>query len=383
VKENRRKSVCYVCYRKFPDTNFEHYSSYVSDHGYDVTILSYLDKGQEAFEERDGRKVYRFPLLSSVFSRKSKIAFARLVLDFINANSFSIVHVHHTAPYFFLYKLFAKHRSRFIFHTTSFPISESRLRTRKRIIVAYLQCLLMDMVIIQSEELRERLPGIRRMAKTRVVPVGFDGRLFYPAREEEKREYRVWLGHGRDELLLIYCGSMAPSRKLQNLILAFAEVCSHAKKVKLLMVGDGSGKADLENLVSRLGLQGEVVFTGPVPHDEMRMYICACDIGISYVPVNESYNYNPPLKTFEYFACGIPVIGTRTESNTKIITEDVNGLLTNDGPKETAVAILNLVSDNSKRANFARNAEYSIKQFDFKVIVQQQLVPAYEALLRA
>ena len=62
MTKHPEKNICYICYRRFPDTNFENYSKAVSESGYDVTIISYQDKDQKVSETRDNRKIIRIPL---------------------------------------------------------------------------------------------------------------------------------------------------------------------------------------------------------------------------------------------------------------------------------------------------------------------------------
>ena len=101
--------------------------------------------------------------------------------------------------------------------------------------------------------------------------------------------------------------------------------------------------ASIKSLARVLKVDDNVIFTGRVERRKVRDYISAADIGISYVPINESFSYNPPLKTFEYLACGLPTIATATESNRRIIDDGFNGILTSDNPEYLADAIINLL----------------------------------------
>ena len=107
------------------------------------------------------------------------------------------------------------------------------------------------------------------------------------------------------------------------------------------------------------------------------------DIGISYIPINENYHYNPPLKTFEYLACGLPTIATRTESNCRIIKDGFNGLLINDTPDDVSNSLITLLRDKKKQSWLRENARKSIMAFDFEYITRSSLVPLYESLLGA
>ena len=84
------------------------------------------------------------------------------------------------------------------------------------------------------------------------------------------------------------------------------------------MIGDGNALKECKELASSLNIENKINFTGRVAHSELVDYLGASDIGLSYVPIIENYNYNPPVKTFDYLGCGLPTIATRTVSNSKL-----------------------------------------------------------------
>lgn len=375
------KKICYICYRRFPDTNFQHYSKAVSDNGYHVTVVSFLDTGQEVFEILDGRKIYRIPLPSNRGKRSSMFTFILHVVRFLNRHDFSIVHIHHTCAYFSLIRMLASNGAKFVYHTTSYPISNTRLQAQKNMIITFIESLLMDKIIVQSEELKEKLIGIRGLKRTEVVPVGFNRNLFSPSGEDKKHNLRSSLNfHGNDSIL-VYCGVIASLRQLDRLIEAFKKVHRTYDNAKLLMIGDGNALDEIKALARSVQIEKSIIFTGRIPHDEVVNYIGMADIGISYIPINENYHYNPPLKTFEYLACGLPTVATRTVSNCKIIKHDFNGILCNDSPEDVAMSIVNLLRDKDKQTLLRKNARKSIMAFDFEHIAKTKLIPLYEGLL--
>lgn len=153
-------------------------------------------------------------------------------------------------------------------------------------------------------------------------------------------------------------------------------------RAKAVGVKDGNDLDEIKALARSLQIEKSIIFTGRIPHDEVVNYIGMADIGISYIPINENYNYNPPLKTFEYLACGLPTIATRTESNCRIIKDGFNGILVDDTPEDVETSIINLVKDKNKQAFLRKNARKSIMAFDFEHLARNCLVPLYEELLR-
>lgn len=383
MKASSPIKVCYVCYREQIGTVIDHFSGFVADNGFDVTVVFCGPAADHnpVSSGKNGRKFYRITIPGSRDMLRSKKVFISETASFLNRNDFSIVHFHNSFEYFGLGKLLCSRKAKFIFHTTSHPVSDSPIRIAKRKAVEALQCLLMDAVIVQSEELKEELPIVRSLARSTVIPVGYNGRLFGPLDRQGSHDRRRAFGCSDDKIVLVYVGSMARFRRLDRLIEGFAEARRLSENLQLLMVGDGVAVKDLQAQAEALGIGSDVVFTGRVSHENVIDYLAAADIGLSFVPISRSYNYNPPLKTFELLACGMPVIATRTVSNSRIVTDGFNGVLVEDTAESLCRGIIRLTSDRSLQDHVKMNAVKSVADFDFEKITRNMLIPLYMKLL--
>ena len=108
----------------------------------------------------------------------------------------------------------------------------------------------------------------------------------------------------------------------------------------------------------------------------------ACDVGISYVPMVPEYNIQPALKTLEYLSCSLPVLATKTLGNRKHLQDNENGLLSNDDPVSFSRVINEISLNKTLREKLKENARPSILEYDWKQIIQNYLLPAYETILR-
>jgi glycosyltransferase involved in cell wall biosynthesis len=373
--------VCYICYREHPGTVFDQFSRFVAEYGFDVTVVTYRTKDEKPFVECDGRKFLRIGLPTAPFAMRSKAAFVSAIVDFLNRNDFSIVHFHNSCDCFGIIKLLTSSKAIFVYHTTSHPVSQSSVRIAKRKAIDIVQCLLMNAVIIQSEELKDRLPGIRSLRRSVIIPVGYNGRLFYEVSDKSRGDMLSRIGCNSEAFILVYIGGMVRKRQLNKVVEGFARAKQVCKDIVLLMIGDGESLTEFQALSGALGVENDIIFTGQVPHENIIEYLAAADIGVSFVPINESYNYNPPLKTFEYLACGLPVIATRTVSNSKIVTDGLNGILIEDTAESLSQAILDVVRNRGKWDRMRMNASRSVVDFDFEKITRNLLIPLYNRLL--
>jgi len=108
-------------------------------------------------------------------------------------------------------------------------------------------------------------------------------------------------------------GGLHESRELDTLISAYGKV--DGPTTRLLVIGDGRDRTALEAHAASIGLEDEVTFTGSIPHSEIPSHLAALDIGLAWIPDRPQYRNQPPLKTVEYLAAGLPVIATPTPGN--------------------------------------------------------------------
>ncbi len=139
----------------------------------------------------------------------------------------------------------------------------------------------------------------------------------------------------KNVIKLLYVGTFY-NRNLHETILGFKkfyDAYSHQIQISYTIVGDGPSNElqNLRALVEKLGLASHIHLTGRVPQDKLKPFFDSHNIGISYVPMTDYYNFQPPTKTYEYLLSGMPVIATMTHENSCIIDKK-NGVLIQDTP---------------------------------------------------
>lgn len=376
--------ICFVLYEEFPDTGPVRlaYAKELVRNGHSVTIITYLSKDQDVFQSIDGVNIIRFPISQKPFSKIGMLVFLSKALRFINAKNFNIVHIFNTCPYFGSLVLFGPKSSKYLYHTMSHPLSDSGLRIWFRKEFIALNMKLMSGVLFLSTELKDHLCKNRRLNNTDIVPPGYDKNIFYPKPNSERYQLR----HSKfklnnNQLVLVFAGVLSRLRALENLIKAFFLVKRIVPEAVLWLIGDGDSKKTLEYLVKKYKIEESVFFLGRVPHEQLPAYYNAADIGLAYIPIVDMYTYNPPLKTIEYLACGLPVVATRTVSNSKIIYTKKNGLLVGDQPEEFAAGILKLLT-NKKLLQSMRDKSDLISFYEISNLVKNKIIPFYERIYK-
>ena len=185
-----------------------------------------------------------------------------------------------------------------------------------------------------------------------------------PPEEGEDDAARKSLGLGPDELVLVTATRLARWKRVDRAVDAVALLRNEGIAARLLIVGDGEERTNLEEQVRELGLQDLVTFVGPVAQHEVQRYLWASDVFLS---TNELSNVGNPL--LEAMVAGRCVV-TLDEGDTRdLIRDGETGILLNSGePQHIADALAQLSRDPDKRhrlgATARRVAERSFWSWD-------------------
>lgn len=276
-----------------------------------------------------------------------------------------------------------KYEIPFIFQY-SFPFAEAYLEKHKidsnkvRYLVAQVRRFVLpfvmrhaDLILPISKWMGEDLAqnGIPR-EKVLPVPLAVNTDLFSPTVSGEQICLKYNLS---DSKVVIYQGTMDKLRHLDVVFYALALVKQKRQDVKLLMVGNGDDRANLEKIASNLGLGDDIIFTGQVPYLEVPQFIAAADIGLSPVPPLDIFKVSSPCKLFEYMGIAKPVVANEeTPEHQEVLEQSGGGSLVPFTPEAFACAIIKLL-DNPKKADEMgqRGREWVVENRSYEILAQQ------------
>lgn len=169
-----------------------------------------------------------------------------------------------------------------------------------------------------------------------VIPYGIDATQFERADPAAVGSVRERYG----ERLIISVGRLVYYKGFDVLIRAMAEV-----RGKLLIVGDGPLRGDLERLASQLGIADKVVFAGEIDNNAIPPYYHAADLfALASVARSEAFG----IVQIEAMAAGLPVVNTNLDSGVPFVSLDgVTGLTVPFGNPQALAAALNRLLDDS------------------------------------
>ena len=157
---------------------------------------------------------------------------------------------------------------------------------------------------------------------------------------------------------------------------AFKEVHDRFPESILGIIGDGPERSELEELVGELGLKNCTTFYGVIPHAQIQNYYDEYDIFL-----NASNVDNLPGVILEAFACGLPVVSTKSGGIPYIVRDGFTGLLVEkEDFKGMASQVGKLLENPETALTLTRNARKECEKFSWGSI-RKVLYPLLERSL--
>mgnify|MGYP000075575808 CR=1 FL=1 len=111
------------------------------------------------------------------------------------------------------------------------------------------------------------------------------------------------------------------------LIRAFAQVKEKEKNTKLIIVGEGELRRELEEIIEKYDLKNYVSMLGQCNNVQERL-------NASDVFVQSSDYEGLPISGLEAMACGLPIISTKAGGTVDIVKNGINGFLVDVGDED-------------------------------------------------
>lgn len=148
----------------------------------------------------------------------------------------------------------------------------------------------------------------------RFISTWMDPELFYPAAEPQRARLR------EGDRTLISVGRLDTGKNPLLLVDGFALLARERPEVKLVVVGDGVLRKEMQVRIERHGIAGRVVFAGLRPAEEVAELLRR-----SHCFVLTSAYEGMPMSVLEALGCGIPVVSTRVGEVERIVRPGING----------------------------------------------------------
>lgn len=197
-----------------------------------------------------------------------------------------------------------------------------------------------------------------------VVTRGVDTRQFHPSRRSTT--LREQWGVAPDDLVAAYVGRLAQEKNLDTLVAAFDGIHQQDPRSRLLVVGDGPQRAELQARCPA------AIFAGHRHGEDLAVHYASADLFL-FPSLTETFGN----VTNEAMASGLPVVAFDYAAAAQLIRTGHNGILVPVGDSAAFVLAARAVAlDTTLRQRLGAAVRGSSQALDWSAIVEQ-----FEAVL--
>ena len=276
-------------------------------------------------------------------------------------NEIDIVHCHQYTPYVYgvLAALTCKSKVVFTEHGRFYP---DRYSWKRRVINPFLG-LTTHAIVAISAATKDALAEYEWFAKKSIQVIYNGIQAASPVSAEEKKSA---LGLSSENTVFGTITRFDPIKNLPMMIEAFSQVYRDNNHARLLMVGDGEERQQLEQLVAQLGIQDAVIFTGF--QTDTATYMSLID-----VYVLSSFSEGTSMTLLEAMSMSTCCVVTNVGGNVEIITDQSDGFIveSDDVPalSDTMKLLLNDSDLQYRTGNLAKDT--FDQKFDLNQMIQR------------
>jgi glycosyltransferase involved in cell wall biosynthesis len=200
-------------------------------------------------------------------------------------------------------------------------------------------------------------------ARIRIVPNGVDHHRF------------VRRSGSHEGLTAVFIGRLVANKGADRAIRAVAAVRADGHPARLLVVGDGPQRSQLEALVRELGVGDAVTFEGW--HADVAPFLSGADVFL-----RPTQTEGMSLTVLEAMASGVCVVASDVPGNAELIRNGVNGLLAPVGDQLVLESQLRrALDDHAERRRLGARAAEDADAYSWERCAEQTLAVFEETLV--
>lgn len=171
----------------------------------------------------------------------------------------------------------------------------------------------------------------------------------------------------KDDLYILYLGSLIKRKGVKFLIQAFSAIKRGYPLLRLKIVGEGNDVTNLKEIASKLNLNNNIEFLGIV-RGKKKIRLLRNALLLVCPSMREPFG----IVILEAFAAGIPVIASKVGGIPDIVHSGENGFLVEpENPQQLAEKIVLLLKDDVLRKKMSENAIKMVANYDWNNVFQK------------
>lgn len=203
-----------------------------------------------------------------------------------------------------------------------------------------------------------------------VVPSGIEeGKFTAPNKVIIRDKFKI----KKEDFVILLVSRLTAEKNVEFVFESLIPILKDEKKVKLLVVGGGNKREELEKIVIENKLEDQILFAGEVHQKEIKNYYAAADI---FVYASKSETQGMILTEAMYM--GLPIVAVKAPGAQDMVGNFVTGILTKEYNEEFSFAVLKLYQEKEIRKQYSQNAQKSAFENYTSQICAQNLLKIYE-----
>ena len=171
-------------------------------------------------------------------------------------------------------------------------------------------------------------------------------------RNIDRQKAREVIGFTEENMIGVVVATFKKQKGHRFLVEAVSSLVQKYPEFRVLFVGDGELRSEMENLVDELGLKGVIHFLGT--RSDIPSILAASDLFI--LP---SLWEGLPMALIEAMASGLPVVATRVSGTSEVMVDGKSGILVEPGVSKALASAIQKMLENPEKTRemgiFARD----------------------------
>jgi len=155
--------------------------------------------------------------------------------------------------------------------------------------------------------------------------------------------------------ICLYAGTYGVVNYLEYLINLMGSLKLVDSNIQMILIGDGSEKLKLKNLISKKKLTKSIHLLNPIPKKEIIAYIRDADACISTVKDTPSLFYNSANKFFDALAAGRPIVINHPGWLADLINKNNLGVVLDHDYSKSANKLRHFLRNDHELSNVKKN----------------------------
>lgn len=337
--------------------------------GYQVHFISYSQPARLDFFNPNvffhEVSIYKYPLFEYV---PYETILASKIVDIVKQNKLDVLHVHYAIPHAsaaLMAKNILEEQGIHIPIVTTLHGTDITLVGKDPTyepVVSY-SINHSDAVTAVSESLkRDTLSNFHINNDIKVIPNFIDFSRFTKQKKEHFKKAIAPL----NEKILVHTSNFRKVKRIEDVVKVFALIADKIPS-KLLLIGDGPERVNIELLCRETGVCDRITFLGK--QEQIEEILSVCDL---FLLTSETESFG--LAALEAMACEVPVISSDTGGIPEVNINGVTGFLSHVGDVEDmAKNAMYILSDDKILKTFKDNALKQAQSFHI-----DKILPLYE-----